>query len=61
MIKTQSNPDAFAKHQQPAHSEHIYSELQKSKALLDNPNVELVPHNEVMAKLRQRQQARNHV
>jgi prevent-host-death family protein len=53
--------DEFAKIQDLAHQQYIYSELQKSKALLDDPNVELIPHEEVMARLRERREARTRV
>jgi len=53
--------DNFAKYQQALHNEYIFSELQKSKALLENPDVELTPHDEVMARLRERREARKHV
>jgi len=53
--------DHFAKYQQALHNEYIYNELQKSKALLDDPNVELTPHDEVMTRLRERREARKHV
>jgi len=51
--------DYFAELQDLAHQQYIYNELQKSKALLDDPNVELIPHDEVMARLRARREARS--
>jgi len=53
--------DNFAKYQQAMHNEHIYNELQKSKALIDDPNVELTSHEEVMSRLKERREARNRV
>ena len=48
-----SDQDYFAELQKLAHQQYIYNELQKSKALLlENPDIELVPHDEVMAQLR---------
>ena len=55
------NIEDFAKYEEFLHHRYIYDELQKSKALLDDSNVELVPHDEVMARLRERREARNHV
>ncbi|MCL1842202.1 MAG: hypothetical protein FWF79_00120 [Defluviitaleaceae bacterium] len=54
--------DYFAELQDLAHQQYIYNELQKSKALLlENPDIELVPHEEVMTRLRARREARNRV
>ena len=53
--------DNFAKYQQALHNEYIYSELQKSKVLLEDPNVKLTPHDEVMSRLRERREARSRV
>ena len=53
--------DDFAKYQQALHNEYIYNELQKSKALLDDPNVELSDHEDVMARLQERREARTRV
>jgi len=43
--------DKFAKYEQAWHNEYIYNELQKSKALLDDPNVERIPASEVFARV----------
>jgi len=53
--------DDFAKYQQALHNERIFAALQESKAMLDDPNVELTPHGDVMAQLRRRREERSHV
>ena len=50
--------DKFAKYEQAMHNEYIYNELQKSKALLDDPNMERIPANEVFARIEEKLEAR---
>jgi len=53
--------DVYAEFEKFVHEQYIYNELQKSKASLYDPDVKLTPHNEVMAQLKQRREARNSV
>jgi len=55
------NMEVYAEFEKFLHEQYIYNELQKSKADLSDPNVKLTPHNEVMAQLKQKREARNHV
>jgi len=55
------NMEMYAKFEEFLHHQYTYNELQKSKALLDDPNVELMPHDNVMARLRERREARSRV
>jgi len=52
------NMDKFAKYEQAWHNEHIYNELQKSKALLDDPNVERNSADEVFARVEKKLETR---
>jgi hypothetical protein len=66
MVNVQIRPsrdlqNSYTKIQQPEHQQYIYDELQKSKALLNDPNTEMIPHEEVMARLREQREARNRV
>jgi len=50
--------DRFAKYEQALRNEYVYNELQASKALLGNPNVERVPASEVFARVEKKLEAR---
>ena len=50
--------DKFAKYEQAWHNEYIHNELQKSKALLGDPNVERIPASEVFARVERKLEAR---
>jgi len=50
--------DDFAKYQQALHNEYIFNELQKSKALLEDPSVELRDAEDVFACLEKKLEAR---
>jgi len=53
--------DDFAKYQQALHNEGIFAALQESKEMLEDPNVVLVPHDDVMVQLRRQREERSHV
>jgi len=56
------NMEVYAEFEKFLHEQYIYNELQKSKAAyLNDPNIKLTPHNEVMAQLKERRKARNNV
>jgi len=55
------NMDMFAKFEEFLHQQHIYSELQKSKASLDNPNTVLHDAEDVFNRLDQRIAARRNI
>jgi PHD/YefM family antitoxin component YafN of YafNO toxin-antitoxin module len=55
------NIEDYAEYEDFLHRRFVYDELQKSKAILDDPNVKLAPHSEVMDRLRKKREARNHV
>lgn len=50
--------DIYAKFEEFLHQQYIYNELQKSKALLDDPNTELIDAKDVFARLEERRRAR---
>jgi len=50
--------DYFTELQNLAHQQHIYNELQKSKALLNDPNTVLHDAEDVFDRLEQRLKAR---
>jgi len=52
------NMDMFSKFEEFLHQQYIYSELQKSKASLDNPDVVLHDAEDVFDRLEQRLTAR---
>jgi len=52
------NMDMFVKFKEFLHRQYIYNELQQSKALLDDPNVKLTPHDDVIKLLRAKREAR---
>ena len=43
--------DMYAEFEKFLHEQYIYNELQKSKALLGDPNVKLILHEEVMLEM----------
>jgi prevent-host-death family protein len=53
--------ESYADYEKYVHERYIYNELQKSKALLDDPNVELIPHEDAMERLRKQREARTYV
>lgn len=52
------NMDMFGKFEEYLHQQHIYNELRKSKALLDNPDTVLHDADDVFDRLEQRLTAR---
>ena len=52
------NMDMFSKFEEFLHQQHIYTELQKSKASLDDPDVVLHDAEDVFDRLEQRLTAR---
>ena len=55
------NMEIYAKFEEFLHHQFIYEELQKSKALLNDSNVNLVPHDEAMQLLRKQRETRANV
>jgi prevent-host-death family protein len=55
------NMEVFAKFEEFLHHQFVYNELQKSKALLNDPSVKMTPHSEVMNQLKKQRAARKHV
>ena len=52
------NMEIFSKFEEVMGRQYIYNELQKSKALPADPNVKLIPHEEVIKSLRAKREAR---
>lgn len=55
------NMETYAKFEEFLHHQFIYNELQKSKTLLNDPDVNLIPHEEAMQLLKKQREARANV
>jgi len=51
----------YAQYEEFLHRRFIYEQLQKSKALVDDADIKLLSHDDVMANLIRQREAREHV